>query len=348
MKVLLVGLRQAGQVGAHCAQALRAIAGTGDSLEVLDIAAHALFRRRDSAFPPISLAAGAAHKAWLNRAVRFRARAFRPELVIVIKGHELRPESLQAIRDETGARLVNWNTDNPFNHLNSSHDLTAAIPFYDCYFTWGRFLLPKLIEAGARRAEYLPFAYNPSLHRPVAPARERTAVHRGSVVFAGSPDPTRLMYLRRVADCDLGLWGNHWDRLPASDPLRHKWQGIAEGEQLAPVLSACQIALNFVREQNGPAHNMRTFEAPACGAFLLTSRTEEQVELLGNGPAAGAAYFDSPDELREKVEYYLCHPAEREAVARRGYERITSRPNTYADRLRRMLAVVDDRFDAPA
>jgi spore maturation protein CgeB len=340
MRVLLVGLRQAGQVGGHCEQALRELEHTIRQLEVLDVAAHPLFRHRDSANALISQAAGALHKAWLNRELLGRARAMRPDVVLVIKGHELRPATLAAVRVETEACLGNWNTDNPFNRLNSSRDLLAAIPVYDCCFIWGRFLVPRLQQAGARRVEYLPFAYNPALHRQLKEPRPNAAGAPATIVFAGSPDPTRLPYLRRVADMDLELWGNHWHRLPAGDELRARWKGVAEGERLAPVLSSCAVALNFVREQNGPAHNMRTYEAPACGAFLLTSRTEEQVELLGNGASAGAAYFETPDELREKVGYFLKRPAEREAIARRGYERITQGGNTYRDRMEKVLRVL--------
>lgn len=339
MRVLLIGLRQAGQVGWHCEQALREL---GVELEVLDVGAHRLFSRRDSPNPLISLAAGALHKGWLNDAALRRARAFRPEMALVIKGQELRPATLVAIRSATGARLANWNTDNPFNRLNSSRDLLAGIPLYDSCFIWGRYLIPELKRAGARFVEHLPFAYNPALHRRAASPPAEDGAGGPAVVFAGSPDPVRLTYLKRIADCDLGLWGNHWDRLAGGDPLRAKWRGVAEGEKLAPLLSACQIALNFVRDQNGPAHNMRTFEVPACGAFLLTSRTEEQVELLGDGPSAGAAYFESADELREKVGYYLRHAEERQAIARRGYERITGGANTYRDRMARVLKVVGE------
>ncbi|MBI3761719.1 MAG: glycosyltransferase [Chloroflexi bacterium] len=330
MKVLLIGVRRPGQVGWHCEQGLREL---GHEVEALDIAGYFLFAQRDSPNSFVSAAAAALHKDWLNRMALRRARAFRPDIALVIKGHELRPATLAAIRSATGARLANWNTDNPFNPLNTSRDLIDSIPQYDCYFIWGRYLLPELKRAGARRAEYLPFAYDPALHRPVTLPPEQRAALASAVVFAGSPDPARFPFLWRVADCDLGLWGNHWDRLPAGDPLRPRGRGVAEGEKLAPVLSACQIALNFIRDQNGPAHNMRTFEVPACGAFLLTSRTEEQEAILGDG----AAYFESADELREKVEYYLRRPEERQRVARRGWERVTGGANTYRDRMKEVL-----------
>jgi spore maturation protein CgeB len=338
MRVLLVGLRQPGQAGRHCEEGLRQLEPRVQ-LEALDAAAHPVLRYRDSPNPLISQTAGALHKGWLNRAVRARARAVKPDAVIVIKGQELRPATLEAVRAETGAALVNWNTDNPFNPLNTSRDLLACIPLYDCCFIWGRFLLEQLRQAGARRAEYLPFAYNPALHRPVPDAPR----HGARVVFAGSPDAARLPLLRRVADLDLGLWGNHWDRLPPGDALRACWRGVAEGAGLAPVLSAGEIALNFVRAQNGPAHNMRTFEAPACGAFLLASRTEEQVEFLGEGEAAGAAFFESAEELREKAEYYLAHSGERQAIALRGCERITGGRHTYRDRMERVLDTIEGK-----
>jgi spore maturation protein CgeB len=113
---------------------------------------------------------------------------------------------------------------------------------------------------------------------------------------------------------------------------------VAHGERLSMVYSASTIALNFVRAQNGQAHNMRTFEAPACGIMLLATRTEEQVQLLGDGQ--GAVFFSSIDELRERATYYLANPNKLAAVAEAGAARL-AHGHTYTDRMASVLAEVE-------
>jgi spore maturation protein CgeB len=49
--------------------------------------------------------------------------------------------------------------------------------------------------------------------------------------------------------------------------------------------------------------------------------------------------YTSPEDLVEKMEYYLIHEEERKQIALRGLYR-TMRDHTYANRLSSMLAIV--------
>jgi len=74
-----------------------------------------------------------------------------------------------------------------------------------------------------------------------------------------------------------------------------------------------KIVLNLVDPLNGPGLNMRSFEALGIGCFVLSRRTAASEELLIEGEHI--AYFDTPEELRDKVAYYLARPNERERIA---------------------------------
>jgi spore maturation protein CgeB len=108
---------------------------------------------------------------------------------------------------------------------------------------------------------------------------------------------------------------------------------------MARVFQAADIVMNFIRPQNGQAHNMRTFEAPAIGAFMLATRTREQLGWLAEGEAA--AYFADAEEMRDKVAYYVHRPEERERIAAEGHRRITTGKHTYTERIRQLMSVVE-------
>jgi spore maturation protein CgeB len=61
------------------------------------------------------------------------------------------------------------------------------------------------------------------------------------------------------------------------------------------------------------AHNMRTIEVAACGAFLLTEHTKEQAELLFK-QGVNIECFADIDELVNKIEFYLTNTAARDTI----------------------------------
>lgn len=68
-----------------------------------------------------------------------------------------------------------------------------------------------------------------------------------------------------------------------------------------------------------PSANMRTFEATGSGCFLLVEHENYVDEYFE--PGVEIETYRTKGEMIEKIEYYLAHPEEREAIARRGQER---------------------------
>jgi spore maturation protein CgeB len=108
---------------------------------------------------------------------------------------------------------------------------------------------------------------------------------------------------------------------------------------MARAFSAAEIVLNEIRAQNGQAHNMRTFEAPACGAFMLSTRTRDQVGWLPE--EIGAGYYQDMDDLAEKAAYYLESPDERKRIAAEGHRLIVEGGHTYRDRMRTLVETLE-------
>ena len=275
-------------------------------------------------------------RARLNRRLVRTAAEFAPDVVLVTKGAYVEPSALDEVRATSGPVMLNFATDDPFNPVNSTPQLLASIPRYDVYVSTKRAVMADLRAAGARRVEFLPFGYEPSLHFREEPRDAAEASRWASdVVFIGGADADRFPLLRRIADLPgvaLRLYGGYWGR---DEVLRRAWRGFAVGRDYRLAIGGTRVAPCLVRRANRDGHVMRTFELPACGAFMLAERTAEHLELFDEG--VEIACFESADELVDKVRYYLAHDDERRRIAAAGHRRVVAGGHTYRDRLQQLL-----------
>jgi len=263
-------------------------------------------------------------EAIVNKKIRHVLDTFKPDLLLVMKGLYLWPRTIREIKAVKKNLIFCFNSDNPFNlssPATSNKNILDSIPYYDCYFIWSRLLIEPLYKMEARCVEYLPFGFDPDLHYPVNLADNEARIYGNDVVFVGNWDEEREAWLKELGDFDLGLWGSsYWRYRCRNRILRDRWRGkVVIGEEMSKVLNVSKISLNILRKQNKLSHNMRTFEAPACGAFVLAERTQEAKDFFEEDKEA--VYFSSPEELREKVCYYLKNEPERKRIAQAGYLR---------------------------
>jgi spore maturation protein CgeB len=271
-----------------------------------------------------------------NRDLAKTARRFEPEVVLCVKGAYIAPHTLAQIKQHTQAILVNYATDDPFNPVTATGDLLAGIRYYDLYACTKRAIMNDVRRAGCAQVAFVPFGYEPGLHfieRPGTPEQEQQ--FGSDVVFIGGADADRLPIFEQIARASqttVRLYGGFWDR---HDGTRHFYRGMALGRDYRLALGGAKIALGLVRRANRDGHAMRTFEIPACGAFMLAERTDEHLEFFEEDKEAG--YFGSNEELLEKTQYYLKHDAERQRMAEAAQTRLRQGHHTYRDRLLTIL-----------
>lgn len=340
MRILIVGYDTPGALERHCAAPLREM---GHSVRFHDIYSNITRRSHFTQIPLLSEIESKLYGVFFNRGLTDVVTQWQPSLVFVFKGVELHPDTLRRLRAiHNRPILVNWNPDSPFDYTTSNTNpwLIESIPLYDAYFIWGRDVTPALVEAGAQCVEYLPFGYDPESHRPVQIVAEERVSLRSQICFVGGYTPARARSLEALADLDVRIWGTGWERLTKGSPLRGRVMGgWTHGLAMSKVFLSADIVMNFIRPQNGQAHNMRTFEVPAIGAFMLATRTREQLGWLPEGEAAD--YFVDIEEMYKKATYYVNRPDERARIAAEGHRRIIGGGHTYADRMRRLMRVVE-------
>lgn len=107
-------------------------------------------------------------------------------------------------------------------------------------------------------------------------------------------------------------------------------------EEYARLLDDARIGVSFF----GFGYDTyRYWELPAHGCMLLAERTPFRIP-LNFVEGESAVFFDDTPELLDKLDFYLAHPNEAEAIARRGYQHAREH-HTASARARQMLGHIE-------
>jgi len=277
--------------------------------------------------------------ALLQRRFVRQAVEFQPELVLVNQGANLYPETIDRVRDETGAVMTNWFQDYPVQY----EDSVRMAPHYDHFFWGDTYPLEKHRALGYDNEHWLPFACDPEIHRPIELTPEEVGRYACEVCFVGSMYPGRAKLLEQLVEFDLGIWGPGWEKLAPDSPLRACLRGgPVPPEEWVKIFNAADIVLNVdgygeTLDEAGHMGNTRVYEAPACGAFELTDEKRDITTLFESGRELVCYDFHNPAQLRELVEHYLAQHDERQRIADQGREAMLS-AHTYQHRMRALIA----------
>lgn len=279
-----------------------------------------------------------------------RLEALQPDMLLFLKSDSIHASTYQLLRRLLKKTLfLSFHPDDPWNQRRflkkgpSHRRALLQLSQMDAVFLWSRELVGKAVrEGGAKRAYYLPFAADPELHpklESIAP-EEKEALS-ANVLFIGSWDEEREAYFKPLAEADLGLaiyGGIYWRTRCQNAALKAAFRGRPlVGIEQSKAALATPLMINVLRQQNKGACNMRTFEIPATGGFMLHEYSEEAAAFFPEGEAA--AYFRDPLDLVEKVRYYLAHDKEREAIQTRGHTLALSL--TYKDWCERLMGCLE-------
>src|SRR4051812_8754968 len=100
------------------------------------------------------------HLTSFSRMVVGAVRDFRAEAVVTTGMAPLRREDVESIR-ESGCRILNFSTDDPWNRVHRAPWFLEALPAYDAVFSPRHANLQDFRRLGCRSVAYLPFAYDP-------------------------------------------------------------------------------------------------------------------------------------------------------------------------------------------
>ncbi len=268
-----------------------------------------------------------------NKEIVRKVKDFVPDLIFVSKGTYLDPRTLREIKNSLkGVKIACYYPDDPFseNVYSANRYTKESIALYDYFFVWSRSLQQKLDDKVAGKVHYVPFGASPqTVNTQTGKLR-----YQYDLSFIGNGDNERMGWIRGLQILSDGLkvhiFGKNYDleleNIVLHDPI------YSEG--YFDVFRRSKINLNILRVQNKNAHNMRSFEIPSVGGFMMHEYTDELVEIFE--PDIDVVYFSSIDELVDKCKYYLKNEDLRLQISNSAYEKVLMK-HTYKHRVAYMF-----------
>ncbi|MBI1320407.1 MAG: glycosyltransferase [Candidatus Hydrogenedens sp.] len=245
------------------------------------------------------------HKAPYAQLLAYLPESFHPDIYLYIDSG---PTEIEPDIELIDAPKIAWLID---THVNFDSRLAMA-RYFDCVFLAHQAQVEPFRVEGIEHVYWLPLACSPELHALPEQPRDLDVACVGS--FSQEEGGRRDALLRAVGK----RFPNHFI-------------GRAWPDDMATIYNRAKIVVNASFKDDV---NMRVFEGIAAGALLLTDRVTGLDALLKDGEHL--ALYEGEQDLLDKIDYYLSHDAEREAIAAAGRAEVLEN-HTYARRIESML-----------
>jgi len=277
-----------------------------------------------------------AQNVLMNHRLISVARAFEPDVIVILKGETIAWKSLATLRN-LKVPLVSWWVDDPFRFPA----WLRHFEMFDMVYAFDKECVAHLKERGLKHVRYLPCACDQSIFYPQSLNPADYPLLNCTVGFVAVYYPERAALLSQMKGMDLGLWGSGWEVAPEFHELPSgTWRGQrVSAANAAKIYNLAKICPNVHHSQTRSGGiNTRTFEILAAGGFELVDKVPGLEEHFDVGREI--VVYSSPAEFRELADYYLSHPSERAAIIERGRARVLL-DHTYEKRLEVILKTLD-------
>ncbi|MDD5241102.1 MAG: glycosyltransferase [Sulfuricella sp.] len=258
---------------------------------------------------------------------------FKPKWVFIIRSHQFVDEELvsELKHDYDVEKVFAWRVDGPLD----SHGLLEDAAIYDHYFC----IHKHGYDSQKDKIHYLP-AYGMDFSLYTNAYIDKPRQYQHEIVFVGGRNRRRQEIIDNLLHLPVEIYGKWLKANRFNWALRKhvKARGIW-GNDLVNLYNSSKIVLNISGWDTSlfTGLNLRVFDVPATGAFLLTDYSPELDEYYRVGEEI--ACFSGVEELSDKLVYYLKNEKEREAIALKGYRKALTLP-TIKDRMKSLIETI--------
>jgi len=280
----------------------------------------------------------------LNKVILKEAAMFKPMVILIFKGMELFPETVEELKNHCKF-LCNYNPDHPFEFYSrgaGNSNVEKSIKFFDTYFSYSNSICKKLKNSYGIDSFCIPFGYDAQ----VVPIKKHEHFITDQFLFIGAWDKEREHNIKKLTDIDLQVYGPEiWaKKLKFKKQIKYHSKPLYEQNYADACLNAGGV-LNFLRPQNilEQSHNMRTFEVPGYSGLLISERTEEQLSFFEEDKEA--VYFSNIEELKQKLKYYASNRSSIAKIKDNALKRSVKSNYSYKHRAELLTTFISNQID---
>lgn len=273
----------------------------------------------------------------------------KPDLLFIIKGDHIFPETLKRIQNETPCPIIAYIWDDPFYSYAGLYaddfrkfNFEKGMCLYDYIFVYDTYYVEQIKKRGIKNVGYLPLAADPNRYRKLVINEEDNKKFGYDICFVGYPFPNRIEIFEKLKHYNLGVFGAGWTKyfLKKGKTTPSYYKGEASGEKVLKIYLSSKIVLNIHDPEAQEGVNTRTFDILACGASELVDYKKNLEAHFKLGEEIVS--YKNSKELFESINYYLENISSLRKISDKGKQRVLNE-HTWVHRVGRVIDTLKER-----
>lgn len=273
----------------------------------------------------------------------------KPDLLLIIKGDHLFPETLRELKNEISCPIIAYIWDDPFYSYAGrfsddfrKSNFEKGMHLYDFIFVYDTYYVEQIKKRGLENVEYLPLAADQNRYKKIEISDEDKNRYGYDICFIGAPYPSRIEVLENLRHYNIGVFGAGWKKyfLKKGKTTPSYYKGEAIGEKVLKIYLSSKIVLNIHDPEAREGLNTRTFDILACGASELVDYRNNLETHFKIGDEI--ASFKNNKELIESINYYLKNEGLLKEISYNGRQRVLNE-HTWVHRINSLINTIEER-----
>ena len=284
-----------------------------------------------------------------NRNFLHMVREEKPDILFVIKGDHLLPDTLNTLKNELQIPIIAYIWDDPFYSYARLYaddyrksNFEKGMHLYDYIFVYDTYYVEKIKKRGITNVEYLPLAADPKRYRKIEIGEEDSKTYGYDICFVGVPYPNRIAILDSLKHYNLGVFGDGWTKYfyQKGQRVPSYYRGKATGEKVLKIYLSSKIVLNIHDPEAREGLNTRTFDILACGASEIVDYKKSLEMHFKVGEEIFA--FKNNKELINSINYYFKNDDLLRKISDKGRQRVLNE-HTWFHRVNSLINIIKER-----
>ena len=258
-----------------------------------------------------------------NKEIKKKLLQYNCKNIFILSPEWLTHDTLVFLKNK-GFKICCFFGDNPIKgYYNHRPEYDITFKEFDILYLWSYSLVRKFRKMKYKNVKFLPFGWDSYIH-PFSGIKEGN----NKISFIGNWEKHReKILLSLFSNFSIDIYGaNYWITKSRNQQIKKNYKALyLDNKNFAKTISDYSINLNILREQhyvnNIPdAVIMRSFEVPGSGGFLISNRCETALDLFTED--YDAVFYDTTEELKDKLIYYLKNNKQRMEIIKNSHRKI--------------------------